>query len=149
MNKSWLIKFLVLSVIIAVQVLPALKAQPEIKLEQFWVVLPPAVARNTAGYGVIKNEGNEEDRLIGIQSDSATIMLHKTEVKSGMARMIHRPNMIIKSHSELVLEPMSFHLMLTDLDMTALSERADMVLQFKFEKSGVIDITVPVRETLH
>ena len=149
MNKSWLIKLLILSVIIAVQVLPALKAQPEIKLEQFWVVLPPAVARNTAGYGVIKNEGNEEDRLIGIQSDSATIMLHKTEIKSGMARMIHSPHMTIKSHSELVLEPMSFHLMLTDLDMTTLFEGAEIILQFKFEKSGDIDIAVPVREILY
>ena len=63
--------------------------------------------------------------------------------------MIHHPHMTIKPNSELVFEPMSFHLMLTDLDITTLSEGSDIILQFKFKNSGVIKIAVPVREIMY
>ncbi len=149
MNKSWLIKLLILLGVIALNVMPTLYAnndKPLIKIEQFWIMLPPAVAHNTAGYGVIKNEGNQADTLKSIKSDYASIMLHKTAIESGMARMIHQPNVTIEAHSELVLEPMSFHLMLMNLDKKIFSSETEITLRFEFEKSGVIEIKVPVRQ---
>jgi len=149
MNKSWLIKLLILLGVIALNVMPTLYAnnnKPLIKIEQFRIMLPPAVANNTVGYGIIRNDGNQADTLKAIESDSARIMLHKTEIESGMARMIHQHNLILEAHSELVLEPMSFHLMLMDLDKEKFSSETDINLRFIFEKSGVIDVKVPVRE---
>lgn len=149
MNKSWLIKTIVLLGLIALNVMPTIQAnkeKPQIKIDTFWVVLPPAVANSTAGYGIIKNEGGQADTLIAIECDNAHVMLHKTEINSGRAQMIHLHNMTIEAHSELVLKPMSFHLMLMNLDKETFSSETDITLRFTFEKSGVIDVKVPVRE---
>lgn len=119
--------------------------QPHIEFNQFWVALPPAVARSTAGYGIIKNTGNAADILIDIRSNAGSVMLHQTDVTSGMARMVHMPYMIIEANSELVLEPMSFHLMFSDLCPITFIEGGMVTLSFEFEKSGVKDIEVPLQ----
>jgi len=71
-------------------------------------------------------------------------MLHKTEIDSGMAQMIHMPNIVIEAGSELVLEPMSFHLMLSDLSEGVFKQGETIMLLLEFEKMGVIKIEVPI-----
>ena len=119
--------------------------QPTIETENFWVVLPPDVARSTAGYGIIRNSGNASDTLLSIRSDGGSVMLHKTDIKSGIARMIHMPNMVIEAGAEFILEPMSFHLMFSDLCPIIFTEGGSITLSFEFEKSGMIKIEVPLR----
>lgn len=119
--------------------------QANIEIENFWVVLPPAVARGTAGYGTIKNIGDASDTLLNIRSDAGSVMLHKTEMKSGMAHMLHMANSVIDAHSELVLEPMSYHLMFGNLKPIVFTEGGTVKLWFEFEKSGVIEVEVPLR----
>jgi len=119
--------------------------QPTIEIEKFWVVLPPAVARSTAGYGVIRNTGEASDTLLNIRSDAGSVMLHKTDIESGMAHMLHMTNSVIEAHSELTLEPMSYHLMFTELCPIVFIEGGNTTLWFEFEKSGVIEIKAPIR----
>jgi copper(I)-binding protein len=121
--------------------------KPNIQFENFWIVSPPEVARSAAGYGVIKNTGNVADTLIHICTESASVMLHKTEIKSGMAKMIHLKNIVIESNSELVLEPMSFHLMFMDLSEDFFKENAEITLYLEFEKSGRFKVKLPVRSS--
>lgn len=118
---------------------------PEIQLESFWIVQPPSVARSTAGYGIIKNTGDEADTLIRICSEAADVMLHQTKIVSGMAKMVHMTNTVIEPNSELVLEPMSFHLMFMGLSDVMFEEGAEITLLFEFEKSGEIELKVPIR----
>lgn len=118
---------------------------PKIELENFRVTLPPAVARSTAGYGIIKNTGNAADTLLNISSDGGDVMLHKTDISSGMARMIHMSNSVIEAGGELVLEPMSFHLMFTELCPVTFTEGGKVTISFEFEKSGIIDLEVPLK----
>jgi periplasmic copper chaperone A len=112
----------------------------DIETKDFRIILAPAVAKSTAGYGVIKNVGAEADTLIDISSDAAMVMLHKTEINSGMAQMIHMPNIVI----ELVLEPMSFHLMLSGLSAEQFKQGETITLLLEFEKAGMIEIEVPI-----
>lgn len=119
--------------------------QPNIELNNFKVTLPPEVARSTAGYGVIKNTGNAPDTLLNISSNGGSVMLHKTDIESGMARMIHMTNTVIEAGEELILEPMSFHLMFTDLCPVIFVEGGTVTISFEFEKSGIIDIEVPLK----
>jgi len=119
--------------------------QANIEIETFWVVLPPNVARSTAGYGIIKNTGDEPDTLLAIRSDGGSVMLHKTDIKSGMARMLHMDNMIIEPGTELVLEPMSYHLMFTDLCPIIFTKGGAVKLSFEFKRAGIIELTVPLR----
>lgn len=151
MNKHPVIKniFLLIVVIVAFTNTSYADNKPDIQTEKFWIVLAPEVARTTAGYGVIKNNGDEADTLIRISSNVATVMLHKTEIDSGMARMVHMPNIVIEPHSELVFEPMSFHLMFSDLTPAILSEDGEITLLLEFEKSGVIEVKAPILPAWH
>jgi copper(I)-binding protein len=120
---------------------------PDLQFEKFWVVLPPDVARSTAGYGIIKNNGGEADTLIRICSEAAEVMLHQTKIVSGMAKMIHMSNTIIEPHSALVLEPMSYHLMFMGLSDVMFEEGAEITLLLEFEKSGEIELILPIRSS--
>ena len=138
--------FILLTVLLACLVSSSYAdTQPDIKLEQFWIALPPDVARATAGYGIIKNNGDESDTLVAIRSDAGSAMLHKTVIESGMARMMHMLNTVIEPKTELVLEPMSLHLMLSDLCPIIFTEGGSVTLWFEFEKSGVIEVKAPLR----
>ncbi len=121
--------------------------KPNIQFEDFWIVSPPEVARSAAGYGIIRNTGNEADTLTHICTESASVMLHKTEIESGMAKMIHLKNIVIEPNSELVLKPMSFHLMFMDLSDDFFKENAEITLYLEFEKSGRFEIKLPVRSS--
>lgn len=120
-------------------------SKPDIQFENFWLVLPPPVARSTAAYGIIKNNGDQADTLIRICSDAASVMLHKTEIVSGMANMVHMMNVVIEPNSELVLEPMSFHLMFMDLSDVIFEDGAEITVLFEFEKAGEIEVKLPIR----
>ena len=148
MNNLWRMKtrLLILSLfLLAVASQSVLAAQPQIELNDFHVALPPDVARSTAGYGIIRNTGSEDDILLDIRSNAGSVILHKTELSSGLARMIHMSEVSIEAYSELVLEPMSFHLMFFDLCPVVFVEGGRVTLAFEFEKSGVIEIEVPLK----
>ena len=119
-------------------------AKPNILFEQFRVILPPSVASGTAAYGVIKNTGSGADTLINVTSNAGQAMLHQTEIKSGMAKMTHVSNFVLEANSELVLKPMSYHLMLMNIDHEVIKENGKVLVSFEFKKSGIIKLEVPV-----
>jgi len=123
----------------------SISSYADIEFENFRIILAPAVAKSTAAYGVIKNIGVEAETLIDIRSDAAMVMLHKTEIDSGMAQMIHMPNIVIEAGSELVLEPMSFHLMLSGLSAELFKQGQYISIIFEFEKAGEIKVEIPVQ----
>jgi len=132
------------SFIFFVAMIFSVSSHADIETNNFRIILAPAVAKSTAAYGVIKNSGVEADTLIDISSDAAMVMLHKTEINSGMAKMIHMPNLVIEAGSELVLKPMSYHLMLSDLSEDVFKQGETIMLLLEFEKMGVIKIEVPI-----
>jgi len=132
------------SLLFFVAMLFSVCSHADIETKEFRIILAPAVAKSTAGYGVIKNVGAEADTLIDISSDAAMVMLHKTEINLGMAQMIHMPNIVIEAGSELVLEPMSFHLMLSGLSAEQFKQGETITLLLEFEKAGMIEIEVPI-----
>jgi periplasmic copper chaperone A len=132
------------SLIFFIVMLFSVSSYADIETENFRIILAPAVAKSTAGYGVIKNVGSTADTLIEISSDAAMVMLHKTEINSGMAQMIHMLNIVIEAGSELVLKPMSYHLMLVDLSADSFKQGDIITLKLEFEKAGVINVEVPI-----
>ncbi len=118
--------------------------QANIQFEKFWVSKAPKVARSTAGYGTIKNIGKEPDTLISIRSDAASmVMLHETQMSSGMVKMEHVSNHDIEPGDALILKPMSFHLMLMNLN-SRFSKDEKVKLWFEFKNSGEIEVEVPI-----
>ncbi|MFW5451390.1 MAG: copper chaperone PCu(A)C [Methylophagaceae bacterium] len=147
MNNSKVVKsiFILLALLMTLSSTVYADLHPNIETENIWVVLPPEVARSTAAYGIIKNSGAAPDTLLNIRSDAGTVMLHKTDIDSGMAQMIHMPNMIIEAGEQLVLKPMSFHLMFSDLCPIIFIEGGSIAIFLEFEKSGLIEVEVPIR----
>ena len=123
--------------------------QPNIVFEQFFIVDAAEVARSTAGYGVIKNIGQVDDTLINVHSDVAAVMLHQTKITAGMAAMTHVSNRVIKTHSELVLAPMSYHLMFMNINPADFSQDKQITVQFKFENAGIIELSIPVKHNTY
>jgi copper(I)-binding protein len=105
-----------------IQVLPALilaawslsaVADSAVRVDNAWVREAPPSAHMMAGYMMIKNEGGSEIALTGVDSPAfAHVMLHKSEVVDGVARMIHQDEIVIPAHGAVELKPGSFHLMM-------------------------------------
>lgn len=122
----------------------AATAKTQIEIEELRVILPPSVARSTAIYGVIKNTGDEIDTLIRISSNAGKVMLHKTEIMSGHAHMNHIETYIIKPGGTLTLKPMSYHLMIMEINHDVLKENGVISLTLEFEKQGKLVFEIPV-----
>lgn len=78
---------------------------------------PFASAQIAAGYMGISNEGDQADRLIGVEVGfAAQAMLHTTEFSAdGVASMKHVEALEIPAGDTVVLEPGGYHIMLMGL----------------------------------
>jgi protein SCO1/2 len=120
--------------------------KPEITTEQLRVILPPSVASNTSAYGIIKNTGNAPDTLINVSSNAGMVMLHKTDIEKGMAQMNHVDEWVLGVGESLILKPMSYHLMIMNVDHKMIKKDAEVTLVLEFERVGKLEFKVPVVE---
>ena len=118
----------------------------EITTEQLRVILPPSVASSTSAYGIIKNIGNASDTLINVSSNAGMVMLHKTDIEKGMAQMNHVDDFVLDAGESLTLKPMSYHLMIMNVDHKIIKKDAEVTLVLEFEKAGKLEFKVPVVE---
>lgn len=88
-------------------------AEGSITVENAWIREAPPGARAMAGYMVVKNHGNSDKVLVGAASDAfGDVMLHRTIVEGGMAKMVHQMAITIPAKGELTFEPNGYHVML-------------------------------------
>ena len=88
-------------------------AQAEVQVEDAWVREAPPGARMLAAYLTVNNSGAEELVLVEVQSPAFShIMLHKSEVVDGVARMTHLDEIVIPAQGSVQLEPGGMHLMM-------------------------------------
>lgn len=141
-NKTWLI--LLLLTLITPFLSGCDSNKSTITFNKFSVILPPPVASGTSAYGIIKNTGDTNDTLVAITSNAGSVMLHKSEVINGSAKMIHLSEYTFKPHTELTLKPMSYHIMLMQIDHDIIKEKGTVLLSFEFKKAGIINVEAPV-----
>jgi len=134
--------------LIFISISPTLFAdsKPKIVTEQLRVILPPSVASSTSAYGIIKNTGGAADTLISVSSNAGMVMLHKTDISKGMAQMNHVGEYVLEAGAELVLKPMSYHLMIMNVNHKLIKKDAEVTLILEFEKYGKLALKVPVVE---
>ena len=78
-----------------------------------WVREAPPGARMMGAFMTLTNSSDRDVRLIDVDSpDFGHVMLHKTEVVDGVARMLHQDEILIPAGGSVALEPGSFHLMM-------------------------------------
>ena len=120
------------------------KNKPAIQFDNLRVILPPPVADGTAAYGTIKNSSAEADTLKNIKSNAGMVMLHQTVIDNGSAKMSHIEGFKISKDTPLVLKPMSYHLMLMNINHEIIKENGKVEFSFEFEKAGLVKVIVPV-----
>lgn len=139
-----MLAIILLSIVVSFNLTACVDQKASIATEQLRVVLPPPVANSTSAYGIIKNTGDTTDTLIHISTNAGMIMLHKTEVKDGMAQMNHIDKLVLKSGESLILKPMSYHLMFMDINHDIIKKGGEVSLTLVFEKAGKIELKIPV-----
>ncbi len=101
-------------------------------------------AKAGAVYFNIVNHGAAVDRLLGASAGIAEeAMMHRSEMKDGMATMSGVDSLDIAPGAELAFSPGGYHLMLIGLKKP-LKEGDHFSLSLRFEHAGDVTIDVPV-----
>ncbi len=118
---------------------------PKIVVKDPWVREVPPVSTMSAAFMEIYNEGDEEDYLIGVETDVARVAeLHTTIMEGGMMKMRKLENVKVPAKGKVSFKPMGKHIMLIDLKkVLRAGEKVKLTLIFK--KSGKIEVQAPVR----
>jgi len=107
---------------------------------------PALAGNNSAAYFVIENNLKESEKLLSVESTIAEISeIHLSSNVDGVMKMAKQEFVEIKSGSTLEFKPMSYHIMLINLNRD-LNVGDQFNLTLNFEKSGSLDIQVEIRE---
>ncbi|MFN3929777.1 MAG: copper chaperone PCu(A)C [Thermoflexus sp.] len=100
----------------------------------------------SAVYFVVVNNGDQPDALVGAASDVAEkVELHETVMEGNVAKMRPVPRVEIPAKGRVEFRPRGLHIMLIGLKQD-LKVGDTFTVTLRFEKSGEIRISVPVKE---
>jgi copper(I)-binding protein len=107
-------------------------ADSELQVENAWVREAPPSAHMMAAYMTLKNPGSSDTVLTQVDSPAFDhVMLHKSEVVDGVARMTHQDDIRIPAQGSVELKPGSFHLMMPTPEKRLVEgDRVDFILTF-------------------
>ena len=126
----------------------AVYADSAINVTEAWVREAPPAARMLAAFMVIRNTGDQDAVLTGVDSpDFNHVMLHRSVTVDGMARMLHQDSIVIPAGGSVSLEPGSYHLMMPapETRLTA-GDQVEFLLHFADE--SCVRITADVKKKL-
>ena len=118
---------------------------PKIVLKNLWIQPTPPGIKTTMMGGVILNEGDEEDYLIGARSEVAkAVEIHKTVMENQIAKMVKQDRVKIPPKGKVHFKHHGYHIMLIGLKRP-LKEGDKVKVTLIFENSGEITVVVPVK----
>jgi len=120
-------------------------AADAIEIDNAWIREAPPGAPMLAGYLCLHNTTDATATLVGVQSPLFPhIMMHRTEIREGMARMMHQDTVDVPAGQRICFEPGGLHLMMAAPDQPLRAgDQAELVLQFSDGHSQ--RILAPVR----
>jgi copper(I)-binding protein len=137
---------LFVGLILAVTPIAAASEATGVSVRDAWVrESPPGVAM-MAGYMVLRNNTSRSQVLVAASSSGfETVMIHRTIVKDGMARMEHAPQIELSPNASLLFAPGGYHLMLLNPKRT-LRAGDPVVINLEFRGSLVLPVAFEVRK---
>ncbi len=108
-------------------------AEGGLTVENAWIREAPPGARAMAGYMVVKNHTGSDRVLVGAASDAfGEVMLHRTIIEEGMAKMVHQMAITIPAKGAVTFEPNGYHVMLmAPKKPLKAGDKVEITLQFK------------------
>ena len=119
----------------------------QVEVQDPWSRATPPGAKIAAGYMVIKNNGNQPDRLVGASSPlAARVETHVTKREGDVMKMREVKGYDVPAHGSFELKPAGAHLMLVDIKRP-FKDGDKVPLVLRFEKAGEVKLELPVRAT--
>ncbi|UBM24810.1 copper chaperone PCu(A)C [Pseudomonas sp. p1(2021b)] len=114
-----------------------------------WSLALPPNAPNVAAYFVVHNNGQEDDRLLSVDSpitDDAQLHEH-ARTADGLMKMQQVPSVLVPAGKDLTFAPSAYHVMLMQpKDRSLLSDGKRFPLTLHFEKAGDVTVEVAVQQ---
>ena len=109
------------------------QAGGHLMVDNAWIREAPPGATALAGYLTIMNHADKPRVLVGASSSAfGMVMLHRTVMEGGMAKMVHQQMIEIPANGSLTFEPNSYHLMLMKpKQQLKAGDKVDITLEFK------------------
>lgn len=123
------------------------ESQQGMEISNITVVLPGGdsmgmdVGSQLSGYMAIKNTSGSDDRLVGVTSDFADAMLHKTTINGDVAAMKHVPTIDAPAGATIEFRHGGLHIMFMNLKKDI---KVGDVLEF--EKAGMVNVTATISD---
>ena len=140
MTKAALIALMVLAA-------PALAHAGDVQIKHPAIRASIGRSPNTAAYLTIVNSGDRPERLLSVRCGCASmVMVHKTEMAGGMARM-NDASVTVPAHGEVVFRPDGLHLMVVGLTKPLVAG-AEQPLTLTFEHAGAVTVRFRVEDQI-
>lgn len=132
--------------ILAPTLVPAASEEAGVSVRDAWIrETPPGIAM-MAGYMALRNNTSRSQVLVAASSPGfATVMIHRTIVKDGMARMVHASQIELTPNASLIFAPGGFHLMLMN-PKRMLRAGDPVVINLEFRGGLVLPVAFEVRK---
>lgn len=112
--------------------------------ERPWARATPAGAKTGVIYMTVINSSTSIERLLGASTPVAeSVQFHNASEENGIVRMHELRTIEIAPAGKIVLQPGGMHVMLVGLKQP-LKEGQTFPLTLRFERSGQVEIAVPV-----
>ncbi|RUO20355.1 hypothetical protein CWE08_07750 [Aliidiomarina iranensis] len=117
----------------------------EVEVESLWLRESIPGQPNGAGFGVLRNSGEQDILLIGASSDIADdIEIHQHVREGEQMRMEQMDALVVPAGERVTLQPGGYHLMLMRLNgPLVIDEEHELVLIFS--DGSEISLTAPVK----
>ncbi|MBF8754446.1 copper chaperone PCu(A)C [Pseudomonas guariconensis] len=114
-----------------------------------WSLELPPNAPNVAAYFVVHNNGQQDDRLLSVDSpitDDAQLHEH-AKTADGLMKMQQVPSVAVPAGKNLTFAPSAYHVMLMQpKERSMLTDGKRFPLTLHFEKAGDITVEVAVQK---
>lgn len=99
---------------------------------------------NTAGYMVLENRGNQDDKLIGVITDVAEVVeLHESKLENDVMKMQQVSFIDLPAVSKIELKPGSLHIMLIGLkEELKQGEKVNLTLEFDVSDDVTVEAEI-------
>jgi copper(I)-binding protein len=130
----------------ALTIVSAASEEARVSARGAWIrEAPPGIAM-TAGYMVLRNDTSRPQVLVAASSSGfGSVMIHRTIVKDGMARMVHTPQIELAPSASLSFAPGGHHLMLMNPKRT-LRAGDSVIIKLEFRGGLVLPVAFEVRK---
>ena len=137
---------LILALTLTLTIVPAASEEAGVSVRNAWVRETPPGMTMMAGYLELRNNTSRPQVLVAASSSGfATVTIHRTILKDGVAGMVHAPQIELAPNASLIFAPGGYHLMLMNPKRT-LRAGDLVVISLEFRDGPALPVAFEVRK---